>query len=148
MEVAKDYEERCHAWARFAGLLAGADVTAIVDCRGDQMTVQTADPLTPWLLPGALLVPEDHFGPLARSDVASLLDGRLAWVDWAPPLGFRSAVLLAAPPMAPSGRAVLVVSFCDIFAKRNLAMAGLYLSQTPHRFARSGGQRRARLGAA
>jgi len=123
-------EERLQALARFTGLLAEADVTAIVNCQREAITVQVAEPLTPWLVPGAHLVPADHLGPVARSATAALLGGRQAWLDCLPPPGFRAAALLAAPMLARPGHLVLVASFCRRFDKRDLGLAGLYLAGT------------------
>ncbi len=114
--------------ARFAGLLASADATAVVACRKDDMTVETAGPETSWLLPGAVLAYQDHLGPGARRAVTSLLTGRSAWLDCLPPDGFRSAALIAAPSLAPSKRLVLVACTHARLDKRNLGLAAGYLA--------------------
>jgi len=139
--------ERCQAMARFAGLLAGADITAIVSCQNHQMTVETVDPLTPWLLPGAVLDADEQLALTGRSAIASLLGGRRAWLECTPPEGFQSAAVLSAPYMAGSKRLVLVTSFCRHFENRDLGLAALYLAQAPHS-SRLGEDEHLRLGAA
>ncbi|HTV11329.1 MAG TPA: hypothetical protein VME20_05640 [Acidimicrobiales bacterium] len=130
--ASKARAERCEALARFAGLLAGSDITAIVSCQNDHMTVEVVDPLTPWLVPGTVLEADEPPAPAGRGVLASLLGGRQAWVECAPPLGFRSAALLSVPYMAASKSLVLVTSFCEDFDKRSLGLAALYLAHAPH----------------
>ena len=47
--------ENLESLARFAGLLAGAEVAAITLCRGDGLIVELTDPPAPWLAPGAFM---------------------------------------------------------------------------------------------
>jgi hypothetical protein len=112
-----------------AGLLAGADLTAVVACGDDDMTVETTSTPMPGLLPGAVLSLADHLGPAAKAAVRSLLAGRCAWVDCLPPSGFRSAALIAVPSLAPCKRMVLVASIRGRFEKRDLGSAAAYLVQ-------------------
>jgi hypothetical protein len=115
--------------ARFAGLLTRADLSAVVACREDEMTVETTSPLIPGLLPGAVLPFEDHLGPAAKAAIGSLLAGRSAWADCLPPPGFRSTALIAVPSLATSKRLVLVASVHSRFEKRDLGFAAAYLAQ-------------------
>ena len=91
--------------------------------------METASPLMPGLLPGAVLPFEDHLGPVAKVAVGSLLAGRSAWADCLPPPGFRSTALIAVPSLAASKRLVLVASVHSRFEKRDLGFAAAYLAQ-------------------
>ena len=121
------FDGRAQAWARFAGLLAGADVAAIVSCRQADMTVEVADPPTPGLAIGGILGAGHFLGPAAQAALTSLLAGRSAWLDCLPPRGFRSAALITAPSLPPS-RLLLVARREHRFDKRNLGLAAAYLA--------------------
>jgi len=124
------HEERLQVSARFAGLLAGADVAAIVACEEQEMVVDFVDPLTPCLQVGARLKLDEYLGATAQDAVTTLLSGRQAWLDCLPPEGFRSGALVAAPALAGSRRLVLVASLFKPFEKRDLGMAALYLARS------------------
>ena len=141
-------EERLSVSARFAGLLAGADVTAIVTCEEQEMVVGFVDPLTPWLQVGARLRLNEHLGAAANNAVMALLSGRQAWLECLPPEGFRSSVLVAAPSLARSRRLVLAASLFKPFEKRNLGVAALYLARGHHIGMRQGKPGNARVVAA
>jgi hypothetical protein len=128
-EAASGSDHGPQSLARLAGLLIRADLSAVVACREGEMTVETASPLMPGLLPGAVLAFEDHLGPVAKVAVGSLLAGRSAWADCLPPPGFRSTALIAVPSLAASKRLVLVASVHRRFEKRDLGFAAAYLAQ-------------------
>jgi hypothetical protein len=128
-EAASGSDHGPQSLARLAGLLIRADLSAVVACREGEMTVETASPLMPGLLPGAVLPFEDHLGPVAKVAVGSLLAGRSAWADCLPPPGFRSTALIAVPSLAASKRLVLVASVHSRFEKRDLGFAAAYLAQ-------------------
>jgi hypothetical protein len=121
-------DERSSSLARFGALLAGADFAAVVVCSKESMTVELADPPTPWLPPGLVLANERCLGPAAKGAVTSLLAGRSAWSDCLPPSGFRSAALITAPVLALSSRLVFVASSERRLDKRSLGLAAAYLS--------------------
>ena len=64
--TALDVEERSSSLARFGALLAGADFAAVVVCGKESMTVELADPPTPWLPPGLVLANERSLGRRQR----------------------------------------------------------------------------------
>ncbi len=47
--------ENFESLARFAGLLAGAEVAAITLCRGEGLIIELTDPPSPWLTAGAFM---------------------------------------------------------------------------------------------
>jgi hypothetical protein len=125
-------EDGPQSLASFAALLAGADTSAVVECRKGSMTVEMVAPLASGLAPGTVLRAEDHLGPAAESAIAALLTGRSAWLDCLPLQGFRSAALIAAPSLAASRYLVLVASTHGFFDKRALGLAAAYVAQAGH----------------
>lgn len=134
-------KEHLESWARFAGLLAGADFASVVTPCGHGLKVEVGDPSAPWLRRGTVVETHPCSGYAGSLAFGLLLSGRLRWCHCSPPPGFGRAVLLASPRLAGSGRLLLVAKRETGFPELNLRAATAYLAQANQVRRRPGRQR-------
>ncbi len=121
--------ENLESLARFAGLLAGAEVAAITLCRGDGLIVELTDPPAPWLAPGAFMRAQPWSEAEDGWSVGSLLAGSFRWCWCKPPPGFCSAALIGGPSLVASRRLLLVANREGRLSEVNLGLAAAYMAQ-------------------
>ena len=115
--------------ARFAGLLAGADVAVVVERWGQGLVVTASDNSSGSLGRGAIVETHPCFGHAGSLAIGLLLSGRLRWCHCSPPEGFDRATLVAAPSLSPSGRLLLLANGQGGFEELRLRVAAAYLAQ-------------------
>ena len=115
--------------ARFAGLLAGAEVAAVTLCRGEGLIIEFTDPPSPWLTRGSFMRAQPSNSPDDEWSVDSLLTGRVRWCWCKPPTGFYSAALIGGPALVASRRLLLVANRECRLSEVNLGLAASYLAQ-------------------
>ena len=144
-EAASAVRENFESLARFAGLLAGAEVAAITLCRGEGLIIELTDPPSPWLTRGAFILAQTSTSTDDSWSVGSLLCGTLRWSWCKPPNGFCSAALIGGPALVASKRLLLVANRESRLSEVDLGMAASYLAQArrPARSAATGQGRRA-----
>ena len=121
--------ENLESLARFAGLLAGAEVAAITLCRGDGLIIELTDPPSPWLTAGAFMRAQPSNSTDDAWSVESLLAGSVRWCWCKPPPGFCSAALIGGPSLVASQRLLLVANREGRLSEVNLGLAASYLAQ-------------------
>jgi hypothetical protein len=121
--------ENYESLARFAGLLAGAEVAAITLCRGEGLIIELTDPPSPWLTPGAFMRAQSSNSADDGWSVGSFLAGSLRWSWCKPPAGFCSAALIGGPLLVASQRLLLVANREGRLSEVNLGLAASYLAQ-------------------
>lgn len=122
--------EHLGSLARFAGLLAGSEIAAIMRCRGEGLIVELTEPPTPWLTPGAFIRAQSPDGDEDDWRAEPLMQGRLRWCWCKPPPGFYSAALISGPALFGSRRLLLVGNRGSRLNEVNLGLAASYLAQT------------------
>lgn len=115
--------------ARFAGLLAGADVAVVVERWGHGLVVIGGDTASGLLWRGAIVEAHPCLGHAGSLAMGLLLSGRLRWCHCSPPPRFDRAALVAAPSLARSGRLLLLANRYGGFTELRLRAAAAYLSQ-------------------
>jgi len=121
--------ENFESLARFAGLLAGAEVAAVTLCRGEGLIIELTDPPSPWLTRGAFILAQTVNSTDDSWSVNSLLEGTLRWCWCKPPSGFCSAALIGGPALVRSQRLLLVANRETRLSEVNLGLAASYLAQ-------------------
>jgi hypothetical protein len=115
--------------ARFAGLLAGAEVAAITLCRGEGLIVELTEPSSPWLAPGAFMRAKPARIAEEEWDIGALLAGRLRWCWCKPPPELCSAALVRGPWLVARQRLLLLANREGRLSEVNLGLAASYLAQ-------------------
>jgi hypothetical protein len=115
--------------ARFAGLLAGAEVAAVTLCRGEGLIIEFTDPPSPWLSRGSFMRAQPSNSADDEWSVDSLLTGSVRWCWCKPPTGFYSAALIGGPALVASQRLLLVANRECRLSEVNLGLAASYLAQ-------------------
>ena len=115
--------------ARFAGLLAGAEVAAVTLCRGEGLIIEFTDPPSPWLSRGSFMRAQPSNTPDDDWSVGSLLTGSVRWCWCKPPTGFYSAALIGGPALVDSQRLLLVANRECRLSEVNIGLAASYLAQ-------------------
>ena len=121
--------ENFESLARFAGLLAGAEVAAITLCRGEGLIIELTDPPSPWLTAGAFMRAQPSNSTDDSWSVESLLAGSVRWCWCKAPAGFCSAALIGGPSLVASRRLLLVANREGRLSEVNLGLAASYLAQ-------------------
>jgi hypothetical protein len=124
--------ENFESLARFAGLLAGAEVAAVTLCRGEGLIIELTDPPSPLLRRGAFVLAQTSNSSDDSWSVNALLEGTLRWCWCKPPSGFCSTALIGGPALVRSQRLVLVANRETRLSEVNLGLAASYLAQTRH----------------
>ena len=122
--------ESFESLARFAGLLAGAEVAAVTLCRGEGLIIELTDPPSPLLTRGAFILAQTSNSSDDSWSVNSLLEGTLRWCWCKPPSGFYSAALIGGPALVRSQRLLLAANRESRLSEVNLGLAASYLAQT------------------
>jgi hypothetical protein len=122
-------QENYTSLARFAGLLAGAEVAAVTLCRGEGLIIEFTDPPSPWLSRGSFMRAQPSNSPDDDWSVDSLLTGSVRWCWCKPPAGFYSAALIGGPALVASQRLLLVANRECRLSEVNLGLAASYLAQ-------------------
>jgi hypothetical protein len=129
MEPDHASRENYESLARFAGLLAGAEVAAVALCRGEGLIIEFTDPPSPWLSRGSFMRAQPFNSPDDGWSVDSLLTGSVRWCWCKPPAGFYSAALIGGPALVASERLLLVANRECRLSEVNLGLAASYLAQ-------------------
>ena len=128
-EASSAVRESFEPLARFAGLLAGAEVAAITLCRGEGLIIELTDPPSSWLTRGAFMRAQPSNSTDDSWSVATLLAGTSRWCWCKPPAGFCSAALIGGPSLVASQRLLLVANREGRLSEVNLGLAASYLAQ-------------------
>jgi hypothetical protein len=121
--------ENLESLARFAGLLAGAEIAAVTLCRGEGLIIELTDPPSAWLAPGAFMRAQPSSSTDEHWSIAPLLRGTSRWCWCKPPPGFCSAALIRGPWLVASHRLLLVANREGRLSEVNLGLAASYLAQ-------------------
>jgi hypothetical protein len=121
--------EKLESLARFAGLLAEAEIAATALCRGEGLIIELAEPPAPWLAPGTFMRAQAPGVTDGGWDIGSLIRGKVRWSWCKPPAGCSSAALLRGPRLVVSGRLLLVANRDRRLSEVNLGLAASYLAQ-------------------
>jgi hypothetical protein len=121
--------EKLESLARFAGLLAEAEIAATALCRGEGLIIEVAEPPAPWLTPGTFMRAQAPGLTDDEWDIGSLIKGKVRWSWCKPPVGCSSAALVRGPWLLASGRLLLVANRDRRLSEVNLGLAASYLAQ-------------------